>query len=186
MPFNHFDHIAGLYNQMAEFSAGEEILRVLNLTAEINLLDVGGGTGRVANSLRGLVRQVVVADPSREMLKYAGDKNLPAVCTPAEALPFPPDTFDRIIIVDAFHHVQNQEVTAGELWRILRPGGRLLIIEPDIQEFSSKLVAIAEKLLLMHSHFLSADAMAALFKKTDAEADISRVDKNAMVLIQKK
>ncbi len=62
-------------------------------------------------------------------------------------------------MVDALHHVLDSRQTAGELWRVLKAGGKIVIEEPDIRKFAVKLVAIAEKLLLMRSHFLSASAI---------------------------
>ena len=58
-------------------------------------------------------------------------------------------------MVDALHHVINHGQTAREMYRVLKPGGRIVIEEPDIRSFYVKLIAVAEKLLLMRSHFLS-------------------------------
>jgi len=52
---------------------------------------------------------------------------------------------------------------AGELWRVLAPGGRILIVEPDIRKVYAKLIAIGEKLLLMRSHFLTEGEITSLF-----------------------
>jgi ubiquinone/menaquinone biosynthesis C-methylase UbiE len=92
-----------------------------------------------------MVREVFVADLSRGMLRRAAGKGLATVCTPAESLPFPSGSFDRIIMMDALHHVIDQRQTAGELWRVLAPGGRIVIVEPDIRKFIVKLLAIAKR-----------------------------------------
>jgi demethylmenaquinone methyltransferase/2-methoxy-6-polyprenyl-1,4-benzoquinol methylase len=47
--------------------------------------------------------------------------------------------------------------------RVLKPGGRIVIEEPDIRAFGVKLIAVAEKLLLMRSHFLAPDQIVKLF-----------------------
>src|SRR3970040_1698460 len=120
------------------------------------LLDAGGGTGRVAQFMSGKANPIVVADLSCKMLSEARQKDgLRPVCSHTEKLPFPDETFARIIMVDALHHVCDQRGTVGELWRTLQPGGRLVIEEPDLRLFGVKLLAIAEKLALMRSHFLS-------------------------------
>ncbi len=113
--------------------------RSFGVPFEGRLLDVGGGTGRVAQSLGCATCALTVADVSRKMLKLAKAKpGLVSVCCAAEALPFPSKSFERIIMVDALHHVASQPATAGELWRILKPGGRLLIEEPTFSISSSK------------------------------------------------
>ncbi len=56
-------------------------------------------------------------------------------------------------MMDALHHMSFQKQAIGELWRVLKPGGRIVIIEPDIRRFVVKLIAIGEKIILMESHF---------------------------------
>ncbi len=75
--------------------------------------------------------------------------------------------------------------TAGELWRVLKPGGRLVIEEPDIRTLIVKAIAIAEKLTLMRSHFLSPPGIAKLFPFPDARAIIEREGYNAWVVVEK-
>jgi demethylmenaquinone methyltransferase/2-methoxy-6-polyprenyl-1,4-benzoquinol methylase len=141
----------------------DRVIRAKDLTALVSLsrlegservLDAGGGTGRIALGLLGSAGQVVVADPSLAMLSHARSRNglIPAACQ-AEALPFAHDAFDRIIMVDAFHHVEEQSVTLAEFWRVLRPGGLMVIEEPNIRRLAVKLVAMAERLALMRSRF---------------------------------
>jgi len=105
------------------------------------------------------------------MTRRAAVKGLSTVCTRAESLPFPSGSFDRVIMVDALHHVIDQHQTAHELFRVLVPGGRILIVEPDIHQFMVRVIAIGEKVLLMRSHFLSGDKIADLF--TDLKAKTS-------------
>jgi demethylmenaquinone methyltransferase/2-methoxy-6-polyprenyl-1,4-benzoquinol methylase len=95
------------------------------------------------------------------------------VCCEAELLPFPDGYFERAMMVDAFHHVRSQPRTAAELVRVLAPGGRLVIEDPHIRYFSTRLLALAEKLLLMRSRILSAEAAAALFAGLPVQAQIS-------------
>jgi ubiquinone/menaquinone biosynthesis C-methylase UbiE len=172
MPFDHFDVIASIYNRTARFSASEDLLNLLALPKEGLLLDAGGGTGRVAEALRNMVRQGIVADPSMGMLRQAREKSITTVCTPAENLPFASDSFDAIIMVDALHHVNNQAETIKEFWRVLAPGGKIVIIEPDIRKFTIKLIAIGEKILLMRSHFLSAKKIAAILSHLDTDVRV--------------
>ena len=163
MPFDHFNCIAGFYDRVGQFQLSDYLAELLALSPKSLLLDAGGGTGRVAAALRSKVRDVFVADLARGMLRRAVDKGLAVVCTPAELLPFPSESFERIIMVDALHHVIDQRQTARELFRVLAPGGRIAIVEPDIRKAIVKVIAIGEKILLMRSHFLTGEQITVLF-----------------------
>jgi demethylmenaquinone methyltransferase/2-methoxy-6-polyprenyl-1,4-benzoquinol methylase len=185
MPLDHFGLIAGFYDRTARFSTHELLFDLLNLPSGGLLLDVGGGTGRVAKALCSMVRETVVADLSRGMLNYAKVKGLSTTCTPAEQLPFASSIFDRIIMVDALHHVFDQRKTITELWRVLAPGGRIVIIEPDIHKFAVKLIAMGEKILLMRSHFLPAEEIAALFENQNTHVRVISDEFNVLVCVEK-
>lgn len=185
MPFDHFNLIAGFFDRVAQFTITEPLIGLLSLSSNQVLLDAGGGTGRVAAAIRDTVRETVVVDMSRGMLRYAVEKGLDAVHAPAERLPFPSGTFDRIVMLDALHHVHNQSQTAGELWRVLAPGGRLVIVEPDIHQFAVKLIALGEKLLLMRSHFLSDEEITSLFMDREARSRVVYSDHNVIGLIER-
>lgn len=182
--FDHFDVLAPIYDRAIPFSRLELMLRMVDLPVEGILLDAGGGTGRVANALRPYVKQAFVVDFSRGMLAQAHAKGLIGLHAPAEQLPFSSGTFDRIIMVDALHHVHQQNATVTELWRVLKPGGRLVIEEPDLRTWQVKIVAVVEKLALMRSHFLAPPQIAALFPSS-ANVNISTEGYNAWVIVTK-
>jgi demethylmenaquinone methyltransferase/2-methoxy-6-polyprenyl-1,4-benzoquinol methylase len=185
-PFDHFDFLAPHYERYIGVKDPQELCRLADLPASGALLDAGGGTGRVAQVLRGKADQIVVADLSYQMLAIAHQKDsLQTVCSHSEKLPFPDETFTRIIMVDALHHVCNQQQTAAELWRTLKPGGRLVIEEPDVRTFAVKLIALAEKLALMRSHFLSPPRIAALFDYPDAHVRLEADKFNAWIVAEK-
>ena len=73
--------------------------------------------------------------------------------TSTNHLPFHTDFFERILVVDALHHFNDQQSVIKELLRVLAPGGRLVIQEPDIHKRAVKVVALMEKLAFMGSHF---------------------------------
>jgi ubiquinone/menaquinone biosynthesis C-methylase UbiE len=162
MPLDHFSLIAPIYAR-ARYQAIEKMRALAALPVTGRLLDVGGGTGRVAVALRGLVDEIIITDISMGMLKKTPRSTLiPASCF-SESLPFPDNSFERVIMVDAFHHVVDQATTACEMLRVLKPGGLLVIEEPDIGTFAVKLIAAGEKLLWMRSHFLTPAQIASLF-----------------------
>jgi demethylmenaquinone methyltransferase/2-methoxy-6-polyprenyl-1,4-benzoquinol methylase len=155
---DHFGFLAPFYDRVIPPSDLSRLRERLRLPAAGRLLDAGGGTGRVASQLRHLVDEVIISDVSLSMLKQAQLKgNLRPAQAHAECLPFPDASFDRVVVVDALHHFCNQRDALGDLLRVLKPGGRLLIEEPDIHRPIVKLVALGEKIALMRSHFYSAE-----------------------------
>ena len=88
-------------------------------------------------------------------------------------------------MIDALHHVINQRQTGKELWRVLAPGGRLVIVEPDIHKFSVKMLALGEKLLLMRSHFLTGEEIGSLFSEQKAQRSVAYDEWNTVILIKK-
>jgi demethylmenaquinone methyltransferase/2-methoxy-6-polyprenyl-1,4-benzoquinol methylase len=182
--FDHFDLIAPFYDRAIRFSRLERMLRFVSLPADVLLLDAGGGTGRVAAALRPYVHAVLVVDSSFGMLAQSRRKGLTSVVATSERLPFADASFERIIMVDTLHHVIHQGETVGELWRVLTPGGRLVIEEPDVRTWQVKLVALAERLALMRSHFLSPPRIAALFPP-EARVTIEAERWNAWLIAEK-
>lgn len=183
---DHFGIIAPFYDQVIRLPTAEKLIEIVNLPTKGALLDAGGGTGRVAAALRGQAGSLVVADLSFDMLVQAGKKgSLQTVCSHTEKLPFPDAAFERVIMVDALHHVCDHDETAAELWRMVKPGGRIVIEEPDIRRFSIKMVALAEKVALMRSHFLAPPAIVRLFPYTNARSRIVRDGWNAWIIIDK-
>ena len=133
--------------------------------------DIGGGTGRVSARLAELGADVIVLDVSRSMLARARQRGLSAAIALAEALPIATDRVDRIVVVDALHHFADQTWAARELVRVLRPGGRIVIEEPDIRRVPVRGIAVAEKLARMQSHFLTPAAMATLLAAAGAQVE---------------
>jgi demethylmenaquinone methyltransferase/2-methoxy-6-polyprenyl-1,4-benzoquinol methylase len=88
------------------------------------LLDVGGGTGNYAAALREDGWQPIVCDRSPEMLARAAAKGLDTVEADAQALPFEDASFDALICVSMLHHVDDPPRALAEQRRVLRPGGR--------------------------------------------------------------
>ena len=107
--------------------------------ADERILDVGCGTGQFAARVldRLPAAHVWGLDLCPGMLTGAADRvrqadgRLHLVQGDSERLPFADDTFDAITCSHSFHHYPNQERVVAEMHRVLRPGGRLLIIDGD-------------------------------------------------------
>jgi demethylmenaquinone methyltransferase/2-methoxy-6-polyprenyl-1,4-benzoquinol methylase len=181
----HFDFLAPWYDRVIRFDRAERMRETLALPAPGILLDAGGGTGRVAEALRDQIDRIVIADMSTGMLAQADAKEFRSILAPAERLPFADSTFERVLMVDALHHVIDQADTIRDLYRVLKPGGRLVIEEPDLRTFAVKLIALAEKFALMRSHFLAPQHIANLFPK-DANVKIEAQDGTAWIIVDKK
>ncbi len=80
---------------------------------------------------------MVLADINESMLKMGGEKlrnigvigNVEYVQANAEALPFPDNTFDRITISFGLRNVTDKDKALRSMYRVLKPGGRLLVLE---------------------------------------------------------
>lgn len=181
---DHFGWIAPYYDRLASTPDVAMWRELLRLPAQGRLLDAGGGTGRLSSPLAADVNQVVLADPAWKMAEQAHQKGVlsPLVCE-AETLPFAPASFARVMMVDAFHHVRDQALVAKELLRVLEPGGRLVIVEPDIDQWGVKVVALMEKILLMRSHFLSGQEIRALYAGSHASVELRSFRHNIILIV---
>jgi ubiquinone/menaquinone biosynthesis C-methylase UbiE len=183
---DHFGLIAPFYDRVIGYRAFEKLIALVDLPIDGRLLDAGGGTRRVTQTMMGMENQLVVVDISQGMLQQALAKSqLEPVCSLTERLPFPGGSFERVIMVDALHHVYSHQATAAELWRVLTPGGRIVIEEPDIRTFPVKLVAAGEKLAMMRSHFISPPEIAAVFQKFGAQVRLDIDGVNAWIVVMK-
>jgi demethylmenaquinone methyltransferase/2-methoxy-6-polyprenyl-1,4-benzoquinol methylase len=186
LKFDHFGILAPFYERFIPPRVPEKILELLRLSGNEIVLDAGGGTGRLAQFLSSRAALIVVADESTLMLREAGTKDgLKPVCSFTEHTPFASDTFDRIMMVDALHHVVNQAKTTADLWRILKPGGRLIIEEPNIHSVRVKFIALAEKLALMRSHFLSGPEIQLLYNQPGAQIQVQTDGPTVWVIVDK-
>ncbi|MGQ6474340.1 bifunctional demethylmenaquinone methyltransferase/2-methoxy-6-polyprenyl-1,4-benzoquinol methylase UbiE [Serratia sp. IR-2025] len=115
------------------------------------LLDLAGGTGDLAAKFSRMVGeqgQVVLADINDSMLKMGREKlrdrgivgNINYVQANAEALPFPDNYFDCITISFGLRNVTDKDKALRSMFRVLKPGGRLLVLE-----FSKPLLAPLSK-----------------------------------------
>ncbi|HET8521795.1 MAG TPA: methyltransferase domain-containing protein [Thermomicrobiales bacterium] len=115
---------------------------VLGLEPGVSVLDLGCGTGDDAQELARLVGpsgRVVGIDRSETVIAQARERaeetNLPVEFRVADAddLPFPDAMFDACRADRVFHHLEHPSRAFGELVRVARPGGRVLLFDPDFE-----------------------------------------------------
>ncbi|NVK23032.1 MAG: bifunctional demethylmenaquinone methyltransferase/2-methoxy-6-polyprenyl-1,4-benzoquinol methylase UbiE [Kangiellaceae bacterium] len=115
------------------------------------VLDIAGGTGDLTAKFSKIVGdkgQVILADINDSMIKVGRSKlvdngivgNVDYVQANAECLPFPDNYFDRITIAFGLRNVTEKENALQSMYRILKPGGRLLVLE-----FSKPILPILSK-----------------------------------------
>ncbi len=101
------------------------------------ILDVGCGTGVFLSRLRAALPQVEAYGVNlvSEMLQQGQDRwrhhrgHVLPVQGDSERLPFPSGSFDLVTCSNSFHHYPRQDRAVEEMRRVLRPGGRLLIVD---------------------------------------------------------
>lgn len=132
-----FSTAAGEWDRMRSELVG----RRLDLLALLGLLDdswivgdLGCGTGQVSDMLAPFVRQVVAIDDSEAMLsaaraRLARHPNVTLRTGAIEALPIEEESLDAAILFLVLHHVTDPGLGLREVARVLKPGGRLLIVD---------------------------------------------------------
>jgi ubiquinone/menaquinone biosynthesis C-methylase UbiE len=184
---DHFDLIASIYDRFIGIQDHAYLRELLKLPTDGWVLDAAGGTGRVSQQFSSMVGRLVVCDLSQKMLSKAQEKgDLLPVRSHIERLPFPDETFERILVVDSIHHFCNQQEAINDLFRVLKPGGRMVIEEPDIHQFAVKLVALGEKLLFMRSHFYTAEQIKNMFSSFKVDLAIEHDEQfTAWIIVDK-
>jgi ubiquinone/menaquinone biosynthesis C-methylase UbiE len=139
------DAVQAEYDQLATFYDRrwrQYIDATLHIVEEVvecdgqeQILDVPCGTGELAQHLlaRWPALRIVGVDLSHEMLKQAQAKDLQgfAQWTRADvcALPFTDESFDWVMCANSFHYFRSPETALRELRRVLRPHGRLVLVD---------------------------------------------------------
>ncbi len=139
-----FGERAAFYTTSAAHTDPEVLARVISFAApepEWIGLDIATGTGHTAFALAGHVRMVVGTDLTPEMLREAktlraakGLVNVTFTLADAHRLPFPSATFHLITCRRAAHHFSRIQQALGEMGRVLRAGGRLVIDDRSVPE----------------------------------------------------
>jgi demethylmenaquinone methyltransferase / 2-methoxy-6-polyprenyl-1,4-benzoquinol methylase len=129
----HYDFVCGLGSLGSGRRYRRWVLQQSGLRAGMRFLDVATGTGMIAQGatrILGKPGAVIGLDPSVGMLREARKiVRVPLVQGTVEELPFPDGHFDFLCMGYALRHVADLGVAFRECLRVLKPGGRVLILE---------------------------------------------------------
>ncbi|WKY42812.1 class I SAM-dependent methyltransferase [Eubacteriaceae bacterium ES2] len=162
------------------------ISEVVRLGNGDTILDVACGDGRL---LQMLAQQAKVnahgVDVSEEMIKSASaaNKEMSFQVAAADVLPFENDHFDLVTVCCAFHHFTQPEAFMTEAYRIIKPGGQLLIADPCLPPVVRQLENLILPLLKMGDVKCYSQKELTDFYKKGNFKEISAVKKGSQLLM---
>ena len=142
-----FDSVASRYDLMNDLMSGGVHRLWKRFTIELSaaragqtILDIAGGTGDLAarfSKLVGPEGKVILADINAAMLEVGRDRlidkgaigNIEVLQADAQSLPFEDNSIDCITIAFGLRNVTDKDMALRSMLRVLRPGGRLLVLE---------------------------------------------------------
>jgi len=116
-----------------------EVLAALDVRPGERVLDIGSGPGLLAESLAAIVGSegrawgIDTSEPMLEMARRRCESHTQSRFDQADAskLPYPDASFDAVVSTQVYEYVEDVERALSELWRVLRHGGRALILDTD-------------------------------------------------------
>src|SRR5579883_3004169 len=99
-------------------------------------LDAGCGSSLIIQSLN----NAIAMDYNFAKARYLQRLKIPAVRASAFALPFKDETFDCLISSQVIEHIPREQVLFDEMWRVLRPGGMVIIGTPDYSTWQWRMI----------------------------------------------
>jgi len=169
-----FDSVASRYDLMNDLMSGgmhrlwkRDTIRHANARPGHVILDLAGGTGDLTREFARLVGargNVVLADINAAMLEHGRRRlvdagvagNVSIAQVDAENLPFEDNAFDRLSIAFGLRNVTDKDTAIREMYRVLKPGGKVLILEfskpldlikPAYDVYSFKVLPLLGKLV---------------------------------------
>jgi ArsR family transcriptional regulator len=149
----------------------------LRLIPRITVADLGAGEGLVSQLLARRAEKVWCIDNSPRMVEVGTDlaarnglANLTYKLGDIESVPLPDKSVDLAILSQALHHAQHPQTAVNEAFRILRPGGQLLILDLNEHTFEKARELYADVWLGFKESALHAFLKKAGFAKVEVTA----------------
>jgi ArsR family transcriptional regulator len=109
---------------------------LLALMPALEIADLGAGEGTFSQLLARRAKRVIAIDNSEKMVEYGADlarkhgvENLDYRQGDLEAVPIEDGSVDLAFFSQSLHHAQHPERAVAEAWRILKPGGRIVVLD---------------------------------------------------------
>ena len=134
----YFDELAGKFGKQYVPGRSWKGLAetLLSLLPPMVIADLGAGEGTFSQLLARRARQVIAVDNSEKMVAYGADlarrhgvTNLDYRVGDLERLPIEDGAVDLAFFSQALHHAQHPQRAVEEAWRILKPGGRIVVLD---------------------------------------------------------
>jgi len=134
----YFDELAGKFGRHYVPGRSWEGLAetLLSLMPPIVIADLGAGEGTFSQLLARRAKRVIAIDNSEKMVEFGaelarkhGVKNLEYRLGDIENIPIKSGTVDLAFFSQALHHAQHPQAAVGEAYRILKPGGRIVVLD---------------------------------------------------------
>jgi ubiquinone/menaquinone biosynthesis C-methylase UbiE/biotin operon repressor len=140
----YFDELAGKFGR--QYVPGRSWKGIaealLKLMPPLVIADLGAGEGTISQLMAQRAKKVIAIDNSEKMVEFGselakkhGIGNLEYRCGELEDVPIRSGAVDLAFLSQALHHARHPERAVAEAWRILKPGGRIAILDLNRHHF---------------------------------------------------
>jgi len=109
----------------------QAVMQALGAVQGRSILDLGCAKGRFVQALSMRGARMVGVDPAWSLLRAAAPHGSPLVQSSATSLPFASGVFDALVCVEVVEHIPDIDRAVAEMSRVLRPGGRAILIDKN-------------------------------------------------------
>jgi len=146
------------------------VLELVGEAKDLAILDVGCGTGHLMQSLTSQ-NLVVGVDISFAMLTYAQSKGFLVVRSSGKKLPFESARFELVTAINVLQSLKEGGILIGELVRVTKPGGRLIVGTPNGQNLTLGLFKTLEKKKYQHLGVYTAEELKDYFRSAGCSVE---------------